>query len=563
MSAQRKERESFRVLGAQIFFFFFFFFFFFLSLSHLHLHSEQGNTLLVTLFIKSSFSIALTMMMEKKKIKEVSKKEKKSDDDDEYHRHHHRERIESWRRNLVFESFDDDFDVDDDDLKGEGEITKMITQRKRRAYAKLRGEFFSSSENNNNACDSSSSSSSSPKLSAMKRQNFSHMFQKKELVRVVTQDVRRIVFAEKKGFGGKKFWQSPDVRAALIRVLTVFVLEKEMESSRKSSGDVKIEYKQGMHEIVAMVYLATCRAAGGRRFDDDDGESEDDNNDEDDDDDDDDEENYDALLDASLVVARDDDDDDDFYSQKFVEHDCYALFSAFVNNTKSSLRLLDYFQSQNESFIDEYCLRFFNKMHAVDEETARIFFSKMSLTRLYLPRFLKLAYVRECKRGEFLLMIWDSIIAEMGREGRKHSSNYPSATKDREGSGEAVQHHHHQSSYGSAREFFESLSVAAVLRCCKDTITRDESLHQSNDESIGNIINKINAHSFEFSKPSDVDIFIQTAKRVAFEKKIDENEEEEEDEEEEERYLFDESVFKSNLFSAMEIRDDYVSSLLQ
>jgi hypothetical protein len=495
------------------------------------------------------------MMMEKKKIKEVSKKEKKSDDD-EHHHHHHRERIESWRRNLVFVSFDDDVE-DDDDLKGEGEITKMITQRKRSAYAKLRGEFFSSSssssENNNNACDSSSSSSSSsPKLSAMKTQNFSHMFQKKELVRVVTQDVRRIVFSEKKGFGGKKFWQSPDVRAALIRVLTVFVLEKEMESSRKSSGDVKIEYKQGMHEIVAMVYLATCRAAGGRRFDDDDGENEDDNNDEDDDDDeDDDEENYDALLDASLVVARDDDDDDDddFYSQKFVEHDCYALFSAFVNNTKSSLRLLDYFQSQNESFIDEYCLRFFNKMHAVDEETARIFFSKMSLTRLYLPRFLKLAYVRECKRGEFLLMIWDSIIAEMGREGRKQES------------GEAVQHHHQQSSYGSAREFFESLSVAAVLRCCKDTITRDESLHQSNDESIGNIINKINAHSFEFSKPSDVDIFIQTAKRVAFEKKIDENEEEDEDEEE--RYLFDESVFKSNLFSAMEIRDDYVSSSLQ
>jgi hypothetical protein len=59
-----------------------------------------------------------------------------------------------------------------------------------------------------------------------------------------------------------------------------------------------------------------------------------------------------------------------------------------------------------------------------------------------------------------------------------------------------------------------------------------------------------------------VDIFIQTAKRVAFEKKIDENEEEEE-EEKKERYLFDESVFKSNLFSAMEIRDDYVSSLLQ
>ena len=555
-----------RFLFFSLFFSFFSFSFSLSSIIFVYSTSQHSfiNSLLLTLslsFITSSSSIALTMM-EKKKIKEVSK-EKKSDDDD-YH-HHHRERIESWRRNLVFLSFDDDVE-DDDDLKGEGEITKMITQRKRRAYAKLRGEFFSSSssssENNNNACDSSSSSSSSPKLSAMKTQNFSHMFQKKELVRVVTQDVRRIVFAEKKGFGGKKFWQSPDVRAALIRMLTVFVLEKEMESSRKSSGDVKIEYKQGMHEIVAMVYLATCRAAGGRRFDDDDGENEDDNNDEDDDEDDD-EENYDALLDASLVVARDDDDDDDddFYSQKFVEHDCYALFSAFVNNTKSSLRLLDYFQSQNESFIDEYCLRFFNKMHAVDEETARIFFSKMSLTRLYLPRFLKLAYVRECKRGEFLLMIWDSIIAEMGREGRKHSSNYPSVTKDREESGEAVQHHHHQSSYGSAREFFESLSVAAVLRCCKDTITRDESLHQSNDESIGNIINKINAHSFEFSKPSDVDIFIQTAKRVAFEKKIEENEEEDEDEEE--RYLFDESVFKSNLFSAMEIRDDYVSSSLQ
>ena len=157
-------------------------------------------------------------MMEKKKKQtdEASKEEEKSDDDDAEHRRHHRERIESWRRNLLFVSFDDDdFDVEDDDLQGEGEITKTITQRKRSAYAKLRGEFFSSSsssssssENNNNACDSSSSSSSSsPKLSAMKTQNFSHMFQKKELVRVVTQDVRRIVFAEKRGFGGKKFWQ--------------------------------------------------------------------------------------------------------------------------------------------------------------------------------------------------------------------------------------------------------------------------------------------------------------------------------------------------------------------
>ena len=150
LSAQKREREFSSVLGAQIFFCFFLFVFFSLSfsLSHLHLHSEHVNTLLVTLsFIKSSFSIALTMMMEK--TKEVSKEEKKkkSDDDDAHHHHHHRERIESWRRNLVFESFDDDddFDVDDGDLKGEGEITKMITQRKRRAYAKLRGEFFSSS----------------------------------------------------------------------------------------------------------------------------------------------------------------------------------------------------------------------------------------------------------------------------------------------------------------------------------------------------------------------------------------------------------------------------------
>ena len=67
-------------------------------------------------------------MMEKKKTKEVSKKEKSDDHDHD----HHRERIESWRRNLVFVSFDDDVE-DDDDVKGEGEITKMITQRKRRA----------------------------------------------------------------------------------------------------------------------------------------------------------------------------------------------------------------------------------------------------------------------------------------------------------------------------------------------------------------------------------------------------------------------------------------------
>ena len=375
-------------------------------------------------------------------------------------------------------------------------------------------------------------------LSAMKKQNFSLVFQKKELVRVIRQDVERVVFAEEKGFGGKKFWRSPEVRASLIRVLTVFVL---------GSGDARRrEYKQGMHEIAAMVYLATSRAASSSLVADDgvgSGNNDGDEGEEDKDyeDNEEGEGDYDALLDVPLALAPQDNDGNNEdvegyeYSQKFIEHDCYALFSAFMNNTRSSLRILDYYQSQNESFIEEYCERFRRTMHAADEDTAKVFFSKMSLTRLYLPRFLKLAYLRECK-DYYLFVIWDSIIAEMGREGGKESNaNQP-----------------------SAREIFESLSVAAVLRC-KDTITREIALYSN--ESIGNILNEINAKSFDFSTPSDVEKLIETAKRIAATTKdceiVSDNDRiENEEQEEQEQQFFDESVFNSNLFSAMEIRAD-------
>jgi hypothetical protein len=376
-------------------------------------------------------------------------------------------------------------------------------------------------------------------LSAMKKQNFPLVFQKKELVRVIRQDVERVVFTEAKGFGGKKFWRSPEVRASLIRVLTVFVL---------GSGDARRrEYKQGMHEIAAMVYLATSRAASSSLVANDVAGSGHNNGEEEEDDDEGYEDNeegegdYDALLDVPLALAPPDDEENNEedvegyeYSQKFIEHDCYALFRAFMNNTRSSLRLLDYFQSQNESFIEEYCERFRRTMRAADEVTERVFFGKISLTRLYLPRFLKLAYLRECKQCDFLFMIWDSIIAEMGREGGKESN----------------------AGQPSAREIFESLSVAAVLRC-KDTITREIALYSN--ESIGNILNEINAKSFDFSTPSDVEKLIKTAKRIAAATKDCEivgDNDQNENEEEEEQHFFDESVFKSNLFSAIEIRTD-------
>ena len=67
---------------------------------------------------------------------------------------------------------------------------------------------------------------------------------------------------ESSSFGGKKFWQSRKVRAALIRCMTVFVLEMQSKSRKdNASKEIMVEYKQGMHEILAMVYLATSRAA--------------------------------------------------------------------------------------------------------------------------------------------------------------------------------------------------------------------------------------------------------------------------------------------------------------
>jgi len=502
-------------------------------------------------FLPSSLFLLLGKKQRKKKKKKMSSSTSSSSQRKE-DLANNRERLDRWRKHILLGYYsranssrekNAATNDDEDGLK----TSSSPLNATRREYEKLRGEFFFSSFSTKTRTtrrraregeEEEEEETCSP-LSAMKKQNFPLVFQKKELVRVIRQDVERVVFAEEKGFGGKKFWRSPEVRASLIRVLTVFVL---------GSGDARRrEYKQGMHEIAAMVYLATSRAASSSLVADDgvgsgnnDGEGEEEE-DEEDEDNEEGEGDYDALLDVPLALApRDDDDNNEEdvegyeYSRKFIEHDCYALFSAFMNNTRSSLRLLDYFQSQNESFIEEYCERFRRTMHAADEVTESVFFGKISLTRLYLPRFLKLAYLRECKRCDFLFMIWDSIIAEMGREGGKESN----------------------AGQPSAREIFESLSVAAVLRC-KDTITREIALYSN--ESIGNILNEINAKSFDFSTPSDVEKLIETAKRIAAAAKDCEivgDNDQNENEEEEEQQFFDESVFKSNLFSAMEIRTD-------
>ena len=434
-----------------------------------------------------------------------------------------RERIARWREGVLVPLFPPN-------SRGLGEIVR----RGRRDYGKaLRRAFVlpsppplpSRTTGNDDENATTDEDACSP-LSAMRNQDFSFVFRKKELVRIVKQDVQRIVF-ESASFGGKNFWQSRKVRAALIRCMTVFVLEMQSKSRKdNASKEIVVEYKQGMHEILAMVYLATSRAATSFAE-----ESFESGSDELDDEDelDDDDENNDDGLDVSLVVRDNEDNEEEGeYSQKFVEHDCFALFSAFANNTKSSLRLLEYFQSQNDSFIDEYCERFRRRMYVADAVTARIFFSKTSLTRLYLPRFLKLVYVREFKRCEFLLMIWDAIIAEMGREGKSHhlsSNNEPLSTLP------------------SARDIFESLSVAAVLGC-KDTIIHEHTYYSA--ESVGNIINKINSFSSGFTKPSDVENLIQMAKVIAGAKY------EEEDEDDDEQF-FDESVFKSDMFAAMGI----------
>jgi len=509
-------------------------------------------------FLPSSLFLLLGKKQRKKKKKKMSSSTSSSSQRKE-DLANNRERLDRWRKHILLGYYsranssrekNAATNDDEDGLK----TSSSPLNATRREYEKLRGEFFFSSFSTKTRTtrrraregeEEEEEETCSP-LSAMKKQNFPLVFQKKELVRVIRQDVERVVFAEEKGFGGKKFWRSPEVRASLIRVLTVFVL---------GSGDARRrEYKQGMHEIAAMVYLATSRAASSSLVADDgvgsgnnDGEREEEDDDEEDEDNEEGEGDYDALLDVPLALApRDDDENNEEdvegyeYSQKFIEHDCYALFSAFMNNTRSSLRLLDYFQSQNESFIEEYCERFRRTMHAADEDTAKVFFSKMSLTRLYLPRFLKLAYQREVKRCDFLFMIWDSIIAEMGREGGKESN----------------------AGQPSAREIYESIGVAAVLRC-KDTITREIALYSN--ESIGNILNEINAKSFDFSTSSDVEKLIETAKRIAAATKdceivSDNDRNENEEEQEQEQQFFDESIFKSNLFSAMEIRTNGLSA---
>ena len=171
-----------------------------------------------------------------------------------------RERIARWREDVLVPLFPPN-------SRGLGEIVR----RGRSDYGKaLRRAFVLPSPpplpsrttgNDDDDENATTDEAACSPLSAMRNQDFSFVFRKKELVRIVKQDVQRIVF-ESASFGGKKFWQSRKVRAALIRCMTVFVLEMQSKSRKdNASKEIMVEYKQGMHEILAMVYLATSRAA--------------------------------------------------------------------------------------------------------------------------------------------------------------------------------------------------------------------------------------------------------------------------------------------------------------
>ena len=174
-----------------------------------------------------------------------------------------RERIARWREDVLVPLFPPN-------SRGLGEIVRRgrsdYGKALRRAFVLPSPQSLPSRTTGNDDDDYDDENATTDEdacspLSAMRNQDFSFVFRKKELVRIVKQDVQRIVF-ESASFGGKKFWQSRKVRAALIRCMTVFVLEMQSKSRKdNASKEIMVEYKQGMHEILAMVYLATSRAA--------------------------------------------------------------------------------------------------------------------------------------------------------------------------------------------------------------------------------------------------------------------------------------------------------------
>ena len=349
-------------------------------------------------------------------------------------------------------------------------------------------------------------------ITIMRRHDFESIYRTKDIARVVSMDTRRLMLGEGSP-ASRGFWRRREVQSVLVRAMTVYLLKSNEE------------YKQGLHELIAVMFCVMRRASVGI-----DGEGVDE---------DDEEEEEEEEVDDLDVSVCEGETNDDLFDVRFIEHDCFMTFNAFVQN--KHLRVLEYYRNNNSpEFIDEYCERFKRAMYFADEECFHSFDIE---PRMFLPRYLKLCYVREFSYDD-VLQLWDAFIVSGFNEGSV-TNNKEEKTKD----------------------FFEAVAVASVLTCRTDIIdAARKNSKDANFDKFGTILKRVN----KLPPGIDIKAIIDRARDIASRRSrakhgydsksmIKNSNDSLLEEEEKEEGDFDESPFKGSIFAAMlEIREDYV-----
>ena len=177
-------------------------------------------------------------------------------------------------------------------------VSNLNDQRK--DYERLRRMYL---VENTSKIDYDDDGNEQSPITIMRRHDFESIYRTKDIARVVSMDTRRLMLG-KGSPASRGFWRRREVQSVLVRAMTVYLLKSNEE------------YKQGLHELIAVMFCVMRRASVGI-----DGEGVDD---------DDEEEEEEEEVDDLDVSVCEGETNDDLFDVRFIEHDCFMTFNAFV-----------------------------------------------------------------------------------------------------------------------------------------------------------------------------------------------------------------------------------------
>ena len=232
---------------------------------------------------------------------------------------------------------------------------------------------------------------------------------------------------------GDEFYSSGDVQAALLDVLTVWSLEKP-----------SIGYRQGMHELAALIFSQRAADAAGLGH---------------------------PWGSADAPPADPVVDGAPELSAAYVEHDAYAMFAALMGPTRADrpsaadettpVRMAAYFEDPPKrgavSEVQAACDRVFRTLGAVDQPLRDHLDSLGIEPPLFLLRWLRVLFTREFHLHD-ALHVWDATFAANAADAADASYAFDSRVSTR----------------GGVRDFIEAFAVAMLLFVRADVLAQDD-----------------------------------------------------------------------------------------